>query len=294
MLATLPRNAIAWLRRRSPDPKILEAATAAVALLKPAVVVTGGSAGIGLAIAKRFLKAGDHVVLVARDPKALDRAHDALPDDAKQRCTTIACDVAAPDAPTTIAATLRAHGLYLDVLVNNAASGLSGPFLDQSAAAIENLIALNVTALTRLTRHALPDMIARGRGGILNVASLGGYIPGPNQAAYYASKAYVISLTEALASETRGSGVTVTCVAPGPVATKFHAAMGAARAPYRYLVPELSPERVAASAYRGFRLGLRVVVPGITARIMLLFLRLMPHPISVPLTGWLLKNPSRY
>ena len=102
------------------------------------------------------------------------------------------------------------------------------------------LVDLNVRALTRLTRHFLPGMRQRGRGGILNVASLGGYAPGPNQAAYYASKAYVLSLTEAIAAETAGEGVRVCALAPGPVDTAFHARMGAENAFYRYLVPPAS------------------------------------------------------
>ncbi len=119
------------------------------------------------------------------------------------------------------------------MLVNNAGIGLSGRFDDHSHEEIEALLALNVTALTRLMRHVLPQMRARGRGGVLNIASLGGYVPGPHQAVYYASKAYVISLSEAVASELAGTGVRVAVVAPGPVATGFHAAMGAENARYR-------------------------------------------------------------
>ena len=117
--------------------------------------------------------------------------------------------------------------------------------------------------MTRLTRTALPDMIARQRGGILNVASLGAYVPGPNQAAYYASKSYVVSLTEAIASEASGQGVRVSALAPGPVDTRFHHDMGADRSLYRLVLPSMTPDRVARSAYRGFMFGQRVIVPGI-------------------------------
>ena len=118
------------------------------------------------------------------------------------------------------------------------------------------LLDLNVRALTALTRHFLDGMRVRGRGGILNVASLGGYTPGPYQAAYYASKAYVLSLTEAMAAETAGEGVRVCALAPGPVDTGFHARMGAEGAFYRYLLPPASAEAVARAGYRGFALGL--------------------------------------
>ena len=128
--------------------------------------------------------------------------------------TVIVCDVARADAAEIITSGLRQAGLYLDVLVNNAGIGLAGPFLTQAPDDLSHLIAVNIDGLTRLTRAALPDMIARQRGGILNMASLGAYVPGPNQAAYYASKSYVLSLTEALASEVSGQGVRVAAVAP--------------------------------------------------------------------------------
>src|SRR5690606_15946437 len=113
----------------------------------------------------------------------------------------------APDAADVITSKLHQAGYYLDVLVNNAGIGLAGPFLSHPPDAISRLLALNIESLTRLMRAALPDMISRQQGGILNVASLGGYVPGPNQAVYYASKAYVLSLTEAVANEVAGQGV---------------------------------------------------------------------------------------
>lgn len=292
MPALAPRNAVSRLKHWRADRATIERARATVSGLTPAVVITGASAGIGLALAKRFLKSGSTVVLVARESDALDHARNALAEGDKQRCFTVPCDVASANAAETVEMALEVRKLYLDVLVNNAAMGLSGPFLNHPPADLDSLVALNVAAVTRFTRHALPGMIARGRGGILNVASLGGYVPGPYQAAYYASKAYVLSLSEAIAWEARGTGVTVCCLAPGPVATAFHAKMGADKAPYRKILPELSPDHVARSAYRAFTLGQSVVVPGFFFRLMFLALRLTPHPISVPITGWLLKNPA--
>ena len=152
---------------------------------------------------------------------------------------------------------------------------------------------MNVETLTRLTRAALPDMIARQRGGILNMSSLGAYVPGPNQAAYYATKAYVLSLTEALASEASGQGVRIAAVLPGPVDTTFHKDMGAEASFYRLLLPSLTPERVARSAYFGFMLGRRVIVPGIFNNAMFVALRLLPHVLTVPIVSWLLRrNPK--
>ena len=126
------------------------------------------------------------------------------------------------------------------MLVNNAGTGLAGPFLTDAPDDLSHLNAVNIDGLTRLTRAALPDMIARQRGGILNMASLGAYVPGPNQAAYYASKSYVLSLTEALASEVSGQGVRVAAMAPGPVNTTFHRDMGAEASFYRLLLPSLT------------------------------------------------------
>ena len=151
------------------------------------------------------------------------------------------------------------------------------------------LLDLNVRALTELMRHFLPGMRVRGRGGVLNLASLGGYAPGPYQAVYYASKAYVMSLSEAVAAETAGEGVRISALAPGPVNTGFHRKMGSERAFYRYLVVPASAEGVAAAGYRGFAFGWRVIVPGILNPFMALAMRVMPHRIVIPIIGWLLK-----
>jgi short-subunit dehydrogenase len=132
-------------------------------------------------------------------------------------------------------------------------------------------------------------MLARGRGGIINVASLGGYVPGPYQAAYYASKAYVLSLTEAMAAEHAGSGVRIAVLAPGPVDTRFHTAMGAESAPYRWMLPAARADKVAAATQRDFTLGRRVIVPGLLYMAGSLVLRVLPHLVSVPLMGKLLR-----
>ena len=205
----------------------------------------------------------------------------------------VSLDVTQDDAYEVLAKRLAERGLYVDVLINNAGAGLGGEFADHSPAEVERLIALNVSALTRLMQGAIADMRGRGGGHIINMSSLGGYVPGPQQAAYYASKAYVLSLSEAVACELSGSGIRVSVVAPGPVDTGFHATMGAQDAYYRRLLPPLSPDGVAASVYRGYRLGLRVIIPGVFNRIMFVALRLMPHPITVPLTGWLLRPRGR-
>jgi len=276
----------AWRRRWwRPDARAL----AAFAGLRPMVVVTGGSEGIGYALARRFAAAGHDVMLVARRADALERAVAGIRSAFRVEAVPVAADLTTPAAIATIDAALAAHRAYADVLVNSAGIGLAGPFHAHATEDVVALVDLNVRALTRLTSHYLPGMRLRGRGGILNVASLGGYTPGPYQAAYYASKAYVISLTEAIAAETAGEGVSVCALAPGPVDTAFHARMGSESAFYRTFIVPASARSVARAGYWGFVLGLRVVVPGVISPFAALAMRIMPHRILVPIVGWLLK-----
>lgn len=284
-LHTIASLADLWIGRRAhPDPQAL----AATSGLTPAVVVTGASRGIGQALAMRFARAGHDVLMIARDEEPLATAAAEVARTAAVRAVPLSLDVTLTDAPERLDAALRAAGLYADVLVNNAGIGLAGAFAEQPAQDLERLVALNITAATRLMHHALPPMLARGRGGILNMASLGGLVPGPYQAAYYASKAYLVSLTEAVAHEARGRGVRIAAVAPGPVDTAFHRAMRAESAPYRTLIPALRAEAVAASAYRGYQLGRTVIVPGVLPSLAAVAVKLLPHAITVPLVGALL------
>jgi short-subunit dehydrogenase len=258
---------------------------------RPVVVVTGASVGIGLALARKFVEQGHNVALLARNESRLAAACAQLQKLAGVHQAVIAfpLDVTGEDVYGELVQQLTARGFYVDVFINNAGIGLGGAFADHTTSEIANLVALNVATLTRLVHHAIADMRQRGHGHVINIASLGGYAPGPYQAAYYASKAYVLSLSEAVAHELMGSGVRLTVVAPGAIDTNFHAAMGAKNSFYRLILPSSSPERVAVAVYRGYRLGLRVIVPGIFNRLMMVAARIMPHPITVPLMGWLLK-----
>ena len=276
-----------WRRRRwQRDTQAL----AAYEGLKPMVVVTGGSEGIGYALARRFAAAGNDLILVARRREPLEAAAESIRAEFAVEAIAVPADVTRPDAIPAIEAALAAQRAYADVLVNSAGMGLAGPFHDQAPDAIAQLLDLNVRALTALTRHFLAGMRVRGRGGILNLSSLGAYAPGPNQAVYYASKAYVLSFSEAIASETAGEGVRITAVAPGPVNTRFHARMGAEHALYRYLVAPSAPDSVARAGYYGFALGLRVVVPGLINPFLALAMRILPHRIVIPIVGVLLKQ----
>ena len=261
---------------------------------QPAVVITGASDGIGLALARRFLSARHSVVLVARGEARLAAAVQTLGPAVATGCQLVplALDVTDAAAPEVLALTLARNRLHLGVLINNAGLGLAGPFAGQAIDDVSRLIELNIAAVTRLTHWAIADMSERATGHVINIASLGAYVPGPNQAAYYASKAYVMSLSEALAEEQKATGIRISVALPGPVDTGFHADMGADGALYRRLLPSMSSSAVAASIYRGYRFGLRVIVPGIFNRLLALAMRATPHPIAVPLTGFLLATRS--
>lgn len=259
----------------------MAAAPGGATTTRPMVVITGASEGIGRAFARHYAAKGRDLLLIARRPEPLAAlaaelraAHDTLIE-------VLAQDITAPDAPTALDTALAAAGGHCDLLVNNAGIGLSGAFGDLPLADIERLLATNATAPTRLMHHVLAGMRARGRGGIINLASLGGFAPGAYQAAYYASRAYMLSLSEAVAAEMAGEGIRITAVAPGPVRTQFHDKMGADRDLYRWLIPSSSPETVVRWAVVAHRFGLRVIVPGLLNNILALCLRLLPHRVSV-------------
>lgn len=274
-----------WIGRRA-DPQ--PAALKAVETLAPAIAVTGASRGLGLAIAEQFAKANHPVMLIARDRDELAAAASRLVAKSSAKVMSLSLDVTDPKAGEKIDAALAAEACYLDVLVNNAAFGLGGDFVDQDPDQLDALVRLNVGAVTRLTRHVLAAMLARGRGGIINVASLGGLMPGPYQAAYYASKAYVVSLTRAVASEIAGRGVRVCSALPGPLETGFHADMGANNALYRYLMISSTPETAARSILRGYHLGHRLIIPGIANFLVSRFVSFVPYHLLVPVVGLLL------
>lgn len=264
----------------------------------PFVVVSGGSDGIGREIALRFARAGKRVLLVARDQARLERAAEAIrgagkPGAAGVRVDVLALDITTPGAAELIESHVAGLGGHVETLVQSAGIGLSGGFDTHTPGEIERLLALNVTALTRLMRHYLPGMRARGQGGVINIASLGGYVPGPYQAVYYASKAYVISLSEAVAAEAAADGVRVMVVSPGPVATAFHARMGAERSLYRRLIPAATPASVARWALLAYSLHLRSVAPGVVNTVLVQALRILPHRLVIPIVSWLLRPRER-
>lgn len=259
-----------------------------------ATVITGASEGLGLALARRLAREGRTIVLLARSADTLDEAARRLTLD-HPKATIIAetLDVGCADAPSRLDAILADRKLYLDVLVNNAGIGLGGEFATIDQAKLDELVATNIAGLTRLTRHYLPQMRARGRGGIMNIASLASFVPGPWQAAYFASKAYVLALTAAIGKECSGQGVRICVLAPGPVETEIHRKMRTSNSYYRLLLPSTSADRMARLAWRSYRLGRRVVVPGIVNGFFAWSARAMPFELLLPIVGWLMQPRSR-
>jgi hypothetical protein len=256
----------------------------------PVALVTGASEGLGLALAFEFARSGHSLMLVARTSSTLSEAAGKITAETGVDVHTHSADLSSIEGCESVERALDEHGLHAEYLVNNAGIGLSGPFVEQGSDELMRLADLNMRAVTDLTRRLLPGMIARGSGGVLNVASLGGFLPGPFQAAYYASKAYVISLSEALAYEVSGTNVRVSVFAPGPLGTRFHKRMDAQNDFYIRFMGLMSVEQAAESAYKNFMRGRKVIVPGFINYLSAQFLRILPHTLLVPFAAWLLRR----
>lgn len=187
----------------------------------PVALITGASSGIGRELARVHAARGGDVVLVARRREALDTLKAELESSHGVRATVVPANLADPEAPKTIYATVTGRGITVDYLINNAGFGGHGRFHERPWTSEDAMIQVNVTALSELTHLFLQDMVARGHGRILNVASTAAFLPGPLQAVYYASKAYVLSFSQAIAEELAGTGVRVTALCPGPVDSEF-------------------------------------------------------------------------
>jgi short-subunit dehydrogenase len=242
---------------------------------RPVTVITGASSGIGRALAHEFAAHGHELVLVARREEALTAVADAIAAKGVRRPTVLRLDVGRIDAARDLAEALAARGLEPEILVNNAGFALLGAADRLDRGEQLAMLDLNVRALTDMCL-IFADSIERRRGGILNVASIAGFMPGPHMAVYYASKAYVLSFTEALHEELRERGIRVTALCPGPVPTEFQARAGMALSSLMKFMT-VSPEFVAREAYRGLQKGQRVVLPGLANKVLPLLLRIT-HP----------------
>jgi len=261
---------------------------------KPLALVTGASNGIGLELARLLAAGGHDLVLVARSAERLERLAHELREQNGVDVESRPRDLSDPNAARALWRELADEGVVVDALVNNAGVGLHGPFSEQDVDAINRLVTLNVAALTTLTRLALPDMLARRRGRIMNVASLVAYQPGgPLEAVYYATKSFVLSFSKGLARELRGSGVSVTALCPGPTRTSFEATSGATdTALYRW-IPPMPAAAVARAGYRGMMRGSGVVIPGVLAKLLAIAGEVPPRRIALEVNRLLLRPLSR-
>jgi short-subunit dehydrogenase len=242
---------------------------------RPVVILTGASAGIGMELARVFARNGHKLVLIARRGDRLAELAREIAAAGHPEPLVLSLDLQQPGTADTIDAELKAHGMEPQFVVNNAGFGLVGKAQNRDRAEQLQMIDLNIRALTDFSLKWI-ETLARHKGGILNVASVAGFLPGPGSAVYYASKAYVLSFTEALHRELKRKGVRVTALCPGPVPTEFQARAGLADDEKKGLLT-VSAERVAEAGYRGLMAGRRVVVPGFLNKVVTFLPRLVPR-----------------
>ena len=246
------------------------------------VLITGASSGIGLALARRYAAERYDLVLAARSgPKLADVAREL----SRVRVDTIVADLATPEGPAVVGTAVARAAVAVDILINNAGAGLHGPFTQTSLERELELVQLNVASVLELTKRLLPGMLTRRHGHVVNIASVAAFLPGPYQSVYYATKAFVLSFSEALAEELRGTGVGVTVVCPGPTATEFHAAAHVRRARPLSRGLFLTAEAVAEATVRGVRARRRVVVPGLKHRLLVFAIQLAPRRLVTWASG---------
>jgi len=242
------------------------------------VLITGASSGIGRELARKFAADGSRLILVARRRPELEQLADELRRIHATESHVIPCDLADPESPQSLFDAVGERGLQVDILVNNAGFGQHGPFADISIERQLAMIRVNVSALVHLTHLFLRPMQARNKGAILNVGSTASFQPGPNCAVYYATKAFVLSFSEAISRELRGSGVRVTCLCPGPTRTGFGDDSGMHDTPV-FRLNAMSVETVAAAAHRGLRRGKRLVMPGLLNNLLAASVRFTPRAV---------------
>ena len=246
-------------------------------------LITGASAGIGAELARVFASNGHRVALVARRTARLTALAAEIAGAGSVAPIVIPCDLGQADAGDQIAAALSAEGAEVEFVVNNAGFGLFGNAIEMDRAEQLDIIAVNIRSLTDLSLR-FSDSLIRHRGGILNVSSIAGFLPGPGMAVYYASKAYVLSFTEALRQELAGRGVRVTALCPGPVPSEFQLRAGFTPG-YDSAVLNVTAADVAKAGYRGLMANQRAVLPGLGIKMVPLLLRLFPRGFILGAVG---------
>lgn len=245
----------------------------------PTSLITGASGGLGEKFA--WLLAADHhdLVLVARSKEKLETLAKELSSTYGIRTTVLAYDLSQKDAIGSLLKEVKEKNLTIDILINNAGFGAYGKFYETTYDHEKQLIDVNISALTELTKALLPDMVKRGSGKVLNVASTAAFASGPLMAVYYASKAYVMSLSIALNEELKGTGVTVTCLCPGPTKTGFEAGAGMQKSRL-FKSGLMDAMTVATMGYRAMLKGKPLIVSGLRNKISAFATRLVPRTLA--------------
>lgn len=240
-------------------------------------LVTGASAGIGVDLAECFAKGGYDLIITARTEAALKEVAERIGKAHGVKVTAIANDLGEIDAGARLAAEIARRGLSVDVLINNAGFGHAGAFAAEPIEPQLGMVDLNVRALTELTHIYWKSMLTKKRGGVLNVASTAAFQPGPLMAVYYASKAYVLSFSEALWEEARGTGVHVSCLCPGPTASKFRERAGTGQTRLGKTLNVMPSMPVAQKGYEGFLRNRRVVITGGRNKLLVGAVKMLPR-----------------
>lgn len=248
-------------------------------MAKHTVMVTGASSGIGMELARLFARQGCSLVVVARRRETLEALALELQSQYQVSVTVLECDLREPHAPEHIAQELKRSNRHIDVLVNNAGFGLVGPHAALDTQSQLDMLQVNITALVHLTHLLLPGMLERNTGGVLNVASTAAFQAGPNMAIYYASKAFVLSYTEALHEEVRDSQVHVSCLCPGPTHTGFFNAAGTDGARFLTMGAQSASE-VAAFGLAAFQNNRAIAISGFKNRVLALLAKFSPRYLT--------------
>ncbi len=248
------------------------------------VLITGASSGIGLELACCFAADKSNLILVARSHDALEKLAEKLRREHKITVHVMCADLAKPESPAQIFSELKGRGITVDVLVNNAGFGLHGGFADLPLRRQMEMIQVNIAALVELTGFFLPEMAERNRGGIFNVGSVAGFVPGPQMAVYYATKAFVMSFSEALHEELRGTRVCITNLCPGPTESNF-SKVARSHHVREAQAKKMSANEVARMGHADFRGGKHISLPGMTNKLMSFAPRLLPKAFVRRMVG---------
>jgi uncharacterized protein len=249
--------------------------------MNQSVLVTGASSGIGYELAKVFARHGHDLILVARSSDKLLALQQDLQKQYGSQVAVFSADLSEPQASERLWEQIQAQGLVVDILINNAGFGDHGPFAEADWPKLAQMLQLNIVALTHLSRLCLPDMVARGHGKVMTVASTAAFQPGPFMAVYYATKSYVLSFTQAIANELKGTGVTAMALCPGPTRSQFQAAANLNQIPWFNTNRWPTAAVVAEFGYDALKRNRIVAVHGLTNWIFTFLIRFAPNALVV-------------